>query len=90
MDCGCGMLCNVSACGKYRAFLQLQALDPAITEEDMQGLTMCQIWDMIDGLTEGRNIDRTEDGTGRRGRGQYSGHGHGRGRGMCQQEGGGE
>ncbi|MCI8709711.1 MAG: hypothetical protein HFG98_09280 [Dorea sp.] len=49
---------------------------------------MCQIWDMIDGLTEGRNIDRTEDGTGRRGRGQYSGHG--RGRGMCQQEGSGE
>lgn len=78
------------SCGKYRAFLQLQALDPAITEEDMQGLTMCQIWDMIDGLTEGGNIDRTEDGTGRCGRGQHSGHGHGRGRGMCQQEGGGE
>lgn len=30
-------------CGKYRAFLELQALDPAVTPEDVRGLTMREI-----------------------------------------------
>ncbi len=31
------------SCGKYRAFLELQALDPTATPEDVQGLTMREI-----------------------------------------------
>lgn len=35
------------SCGKYRAFLELQALDPSITVEDIRELSMRQIQDMI-------------------------------------------
>lgn len=35
------------SCGKYRAFLELQALDPNITVEDIRELSMRQIQDMI-------------------------------------------
>lgn len=36
--------------GKYKVFLELQALDPDITIEDIRGLTMRQIRDMINAL----------------------------------------
>lgn len=39
--------------GKYRAFLELQALDPTVTPEDVQGLTMRQIRDRIAALSGG-------------------------------------
>lgn len=67
--------------GKYKAFLELQALDPDITVGDIQGLTMCQIWDMIDELSG--NIDGTNqnDSTGKYGKGHHAGHGSGQGRG---------
>lgn len=39
--------------GKYQAFLELQALDPSVTEEDAAGMTMRQIQDRIDALTVG-------------------------------------
>ena len=45
------------SCGKYRAFLELQQLDPDITPEDVQGMTMREIQDLIDSL-------RTPGGTG--------------------------
>lgn len=35
------------SCGKYRAFLELQALDPSITIEDIRDLSMRQMQDMI-------------------------------------------
>lgn len=76
------------SCGKYKAFLELQELDPDVKAEDIQGLTMRQIWDMIDELS-GISTDR-DDGAGRRGRGQHRGHGAGRGRGACRQDGSGE
>lgn len=42
------------SCGKYRAFLELQQLDPSITPEDVRGMTMREIQDLIDSLrTEG-------------------------------------
>lgn len=74
------------SCGKYKAFLELQALDPDITAEDIQGLTMCQIWDMIDALsgnTDGTNQNNCTDGYGE---GQHNGHGsgHGNGHGSCR------
>lgn len=34
--------------GKYRAFLEIQSLDPDITPEDVQDMTMREIWDLID------------------------------------------
>lgn len=39
--------------GKYRAFLELQALDPTVTPEDVRGLTMRQIRDRIAALSGG-------------------------------------
>lgn len=76
--------------GKYKAFLELQALDPDITAEDMQGLTMRQIWDMINELSGNTDGMYQNDCTGRCGKKQHAGHGSGQGRGkgngLCQQE----
>ncbi len=41
------------SCGKYRAFLELQLLDPEITPETVQGMTMSGIRDLIDRLSDG-------------------------------------
>lgn len=80
--------------GKYKAFLELQALDPDITAEDIQGLTMRQIWDMINELSDNTDGTNQDDCTGRCGRRQHNGHGSGQGRGrgngLCQQENDGE
>lgn len=38
--------------GKYRAFLELQALDPSVTPEEIQGLTMREIRDRIAALSK--------------------------------------
>lgn len=43
--------------GKYKAFLELHALDPAITEEIVQDMTMREIRDMIDSLSAGGSDD---------------------------------
>ena len=52
--------------GRYQAFLKLQALDSSITAEDIEGLTISQIWDKIaelSGDTEnvGQNGDTAKD-----------------------------
>ena len=39
------------SCGKSRAYLALQALDPAVTSEDIQGMTMREIRDRIADLS---------------------------------------
>ena len=39
------------SCGKYRAFLELQLLDPNITLEAVQKMTMREIRDLIDCLS---------------------------------------
>lgn len=38
------------SCGKYRAFLELQKLCPNITPEEIQGMTMREIRDRMDGM----------------------------------------
>jgi len=38
--------------GKYRAFLELQMFDPDITAETVQGMTMREIRDLIDNLSD--------------------------------------
>lgn len=37
--------------GKYRAYLQLQSLDPNITPDEIQNMTMGQLWDLIEQLS---------------------------------------
>lgn len=67
--------------GKYQAFLQLQALDPSVTPEDVQGLTMRQIRDQIDALSG--NPQSTGHGAGQ-GNGYGMGQGNGNGQGTGQ------
>lgn len=79
------------SCGKYRAFLELQALNPDITAEDVQGLSMRQIRDQITALSgdtdstvpeNGTDIEKEETGYGCGG-GSGNGYGAGNGNG-CQ------
>lgn len=58
--------------GKYRAYLELQALDPTISTEDVQGLTMRQIRDWINKLSAGSGTAKQENGDESGGR-QYHG-----------------
>ena len=75
------------SCGKYRAFSELQALDPDITVEDVKGWTMRQIRDQIAALKDAAEEAVPEDSTAREdavhdcgsendsGNGAYSGNG---------------
>ncbi len=54
--------------GKYQAYLELQALDPTVTPEDVAGLTMREIRDWIDRLEAGKPVPTPG--------GQGNGHGH--------------
>ena len=68
--------------GKYEAFLALQALDPSVTPEDVQGLTMREIRDRIAALDG--DLQSVPGGHG------YSagnGNGAGQGNGMGQDNG---
>lgn len=64
------------SCGKYRAFLELRALNPDITLNEVQGMTMREIRELIAALrSENGNNEppSTADGNGHHG----NGHGHG-------------
>lgn len=64
------------SCGKYRAFLELQLLDPDITPETVQGMTMREIRDRIDRLSSDGNSDALQPGS--QGNGHHgNGNGHG-------------
>lgn len=65
--------------GKYKVFLELQALDPSITAEDIQDMTMRQIRDLIDTLSgtdtaDTQTTDTDEETSGHHGQG-YPGKG---------------
>lgn len=64
--------------GKYRAFLDLQALDPSITAEDVQGLTMREILDWTQSLLGGEQAGTSggTQGGGGNGAGPGQGYGH--------------
>lgn len=64
--------------GKYRAFLELQELDPSVTAEEIRDMSMREILDLIQSLTGGESSvsDGTEIGSGQDGNG---GNGKGRG-----------
>jgi hypothetical protein len=51
--------------GKYRAFLDLHALDPTVTTEDIQDLTMRQIRNWIDKLSADSNVSQNSSSGGK-------------------------
>lgn len=64
-------------CGKYRAFLELQALDCDITPEEIQGMTMREIYELIGSLSgnSGDNANQpTVGGNGHHGNSHGYGH----------------
>lgn len=65
------------SCGKYRAYLELQALDPTITPEDVQEMTMREIRDRIAALSGGSTTQTQETGTSSGGGHHGSGAGNG-------------
>lgn len=65
--------------GKYRAFLELQKVNPEITADDVKEMTMKQIRDLINESSD--NTDETNFGNGN---GQGSGNGNGQGNGDGQ------
>lgn len=67
--------------GKYQAFLELQELDPSVTAEDVQGLTMREIRDRIAALSG--DTEAAPGGYGY-GAGNGNGNGSGQGSGMGQ------
>lgn len=67
--------------GKYRAFLELQKLDPDITVEDVQGMTMREIRDLTEALSSGGTDQVSPDSNRGHGHGYGGGHGGGRGNG---------
>lgn len=53
------------SCGKYKTFLQLQHLDPDIAPETVQGMTMREIWELIDRLiADGENEASSDNDRG--------------------------
>lgn len=78
--------------GKYRAFEELQALDPSVTVEDVQDMTMREIRDRIAALLEEAGEEASGQ-TGGQGAGQGSGQGQkgqGTGQGSGQGQGSGD
>lgn len=68
--------------GKYRAFLELRELDPQITAEEIQGMTMREIRERTEILAPGRTgqpQSREEPDSGFCGQGSCPGKGHGHG-----------
>lgn len=47
--------------GKYRAFLEAQALDPALTPQEVQGMSMREIRQLIEALEAGEEPAAEED-----------------------------
>lgn len=64
------------SCGKYRVYLELQRLDPNITPEAVQSMTMREIQERIEGLYEQSGIDPSSASWsgGSSGHHGYSGH----------------
>lgn len=60
--------------GKYRAFLELQILDPDITPEAIQNMTMRELRDLIDRLSVDHENETSSDSDR-----EYGGHGSGSG-----------
>lgn len=64
--------------GKYQVFLELQALDPSITVEEVQDMTMRQLRERLAALTQqdGGQTQQTQVETSGYGAGSQGHHGH--------------
>ena len=62
------------SCGKYRAYLELYALDPSITPEQVGSMTMREIRDLLARLESGS--EAASSSTSGRGYGHHHGHRH--------------
>ena len=60
--------------GKYRAYLELYALDPSITPEQVGSMTMREIRDLLARLESGS--EAASSSTSGRGYGHHHGHRH--------------
>ena len=58
--------------GKYRAYLELQALDPDVTLEEVQEMTMRELWERIQALSVGTQSQGQSGG-------HHGEHGYGHG-----------
>lgn len=68
--------------GKYKAFLELQGLDPTVTPEEVQTMTMREIRDRIAQLSDGDSGEASlGQGNGHNGMGAGGQFGYGQGRG---------
>lgn len=68
--------------GKYRAYLELQELDPDVKPEDIQEMTMKEIWDLIEKLSgNASEVIPDDDSQGMHGGGHHGGDGNGQGNG---------
>ena len=77
--------------GKYRAYLEVLALDPTVTPEEIQGMTMREIREMIQALSSGQQPSQSGGQDQNQGQGGGSGgHGQGRGHGSGHSWGGGD
>lgn len=63
--------------GKYKAFLDLQSLDPTITAEEVQKMTMREIRDLISSLSAGQGSDAEPAGNGNGNGGSVNANGNG-------------
>lgn len=61
--------------GKYQAFLDLQALDPSVTAEAVQGMTMREIRDWIASLDGSEDSTSCTESSGHHGSGNGAGNG---------------
>ena len=65
------------SCGKYGAFLELQRLNPDVTPETVQGMTMREIRELIESLSAGGNDTALYNSWGNGHHGQGGNHGNG-------------
>lgn len=65
------------SCGKYGAFLELQRLNPDVTPETVQGMTMREIRELIESLSDGGNDTALYNSWGNGHHGQGGNHGNG-------------
>ena len=67
------------SCGKYRMFLEAQALDPDLSIQDVQGMTMKEIQSRIQALTQEEGVQDPGESSSAEHHGSGKGHGNGHG-----------
>lgn len=67
------------SCGKYRMFLEAQALDPDLSIQDVQGMTMKEIQSRIQALTQEEGVQDPGESSSAEHHGSDKGHGNGHG-----------